>query len=79
MGIPGLHEKPRVSSLRCTPSGDVVAKIEAAMEVATKDAEFSDLVTNKLKFPVKFVGSEALAADIVTTAEGLQSVIEKTK
>ena len=61
-----------------TPA-DVVARIEAAMEEATKDAEFSDLVTNKLKFPVKFVGSEALAADIVTTAEGLQSVIEKTK
>ncbi|MEC8462671.1 MAG: tripartite tricarboxylate transporter substrate-binding protein, partial [Pseudomonadota bacterium] len=61
-----------------TPSA-VVDKIESAMEKATKDADFSDLVTNKLKFPVKFVGAKALAADIVTTAEGLKEVIEKTK
>ena len=61
-----------------TPA-DVVAQIEAAMEEATKDADFSDLVTNKLKFPVKFVGSEALTADIAKTATGLQSVIDKTK
>lgn len=58
---------------------DVVARIEAAMEEATKDADFTDLVTNKLKFPVKFVGSEALTADIATTTMGLKEVIEKTK
>ena len=58
---------------------DVVARIEAAMEEATKDADFTDLVTNKLMFPVKFIGSEALAKDITATAEGLKSVIEKTK
>ena len=58
---------------------DVIARIEAAMEEATKDAEFVELVTQKLKFPVKFVGSTELAADIVETAKGLQSVIEKTR
>ncbi len=61
-----------------TPA-DVIARIEAAMEEATKDAEFADLVTNKLKFPVKFIGSEALVADIATTTAGLKEVIEKTK
>ena len=61
-----------------TPA-DIVVRIEAAMEEATKDADFSDLITNKLKFPVKFVGSEALAVDITTTTTGLKEVIEKTK
>lgn len=61
-----------------TPA-DVIARIEAAMEEATKDADFADLVTNKLKFPVKFIGSEALVADIATTTAGLKEVIEKTK
>ncbi len=60
-----------------TPS-DIIAKIEKAMEEATKDADFSDLVTTKLKFPVKFVGSEALAADIANTTKGLEEVIKKT-
>ena len=61
-----------------TPA-DVIAKIEAAMETASKDAEFVDLVTNKLEFPVSFVGSEALSMDIAKTIEGLKAVIEKTK
>ena len=60
-----------------TPA-DVVALIESAMKEATKDADFADLVTNKLKFPVKFVGSEALTADIAATSAGLKEVIEKT-
>ncbi len=58
---------------------NVVAKIETAMEAASKDADFGDLLANKLKFPVKFVGSKTLAADIAKTAEGLKTVIEKTK
>ncbi len=61
-----------------TPA-DVVAKLEAAVETATGDAEFSELVTEKLKFPVKFVGSEALTADIAKTVEGLEAVIAKTQ
>ena len=58
---------------------DVVAKLETAMETATKDADFQDLLTNKLKFPVKFAGSEALTVDIAKTVEGLKEVIEKTR
>ncbi|MEM1047915.1 MAG: tripartite tricarboxylate transporter substrate binding protein [Pseudomonadota bacterium] len=61
-----------------TPA-DVVAKLETAMEAATKDADFADLVTNKLKFPVKFVGSEALTAEIGETVKGLQQVIDQTQ
>ena len=57
----------------------VVAKLEAAMETAVQDAEFSSLVTEKLKFPVKFVGSAALTEAMATTVDGLKSVIEKTK
>ncbi len=61
-----------------TPA-DITAKLEAAVETATEDAEFSELVTEKLKFPVKFVGSEALNADIAETVEGLKAVIAKTQ
>ena len=61
-----------------TPA-EVVAKIETAVEKATKDADFAELVTNKLKFPVKFVGSEALTAEMAETAAGLKTVIEKTQ
>lgn len=58
---------------------DVVAKLETAMEAATKDSDFADLVTDKLKFPVKFVGSEALTAEIGETVKGLQQVIAQTQ
>ena len=61
-----------------TPA-DVAAKLEAAIERATKDADFGDLVTKKLMFPVKFVGSEALAADVAETVAGLKTVIAKTQ
>ncbi|MEM8812706.1 MAG: tripartite tricarboxylate transporter substrate binding protein [Pseudomonadota bacterium] len=59
-----------------TPA-DVVAKLEAAMEAATKDGDFADLVTNKLKFPVKFVGSDALAKEIDATAAALKQVVDQ--
>ncbi len=61
-----------------TPA-DVVSKLEAAIEAASKDADFGDLVTNKLKFPVKFVGSKALTTDVAATVNALKTVIEKTK
>ena len=61
-----------------TPT-DVVATLEAAIEKATADSDFSELVTEKLKFPVKFVGSEALKKDIDATATGLKSVVEQTQ
>lgn len=61
-----------------TPA-DVVATLEAAMEAASQDADFTDLVTNKLQFPVKFVGSADLTADIAVTAAALQKVIDETQ
>ena len=58
----------------------MVAKLEMAVEAASKDKPtFGDLVTKKLKFPVKFVGSKAMTAQIAKTVEGLKLVIEKTK
>lgn len=58
---------------------DVVDTLQAAIETATKDADFADLVENKLKFPVKFVGSTALQADIDQTVQGLRKVVEQTQ
>lgn len=84
--IPSISEKYGVSmpsqAVIVVPKGtpaEVVARIETAMEAASKDADFADLVTKKLKFPVKFIGSKAITADIAKTVEGLKLVIEKTK
>ncbi len=83
--IPSLREKYSVSmpsqAVIVVPKGtpaDVVAKIESAMEAATKDPEFNELVTQKLKFPVTFVGSEDLTKDISNTVDGLKQVISAT-
>ena len=57
---------------------DVVKTLESAISAATKDKDFSDLVTNKLKFPVKFVGSDELQKDIESTTAALKKVIEAT-
>lgn len=84
--VPSISETYNVSmpsqAVIVVPAGtpaDVIAKIEAAMAAASEDADFVDLVTNKLQFPVSFVGSEALSSDITATVDGLQQVIEKTK
>ena len=60
-------------------SDDIIATLEKAIETATKDEAFVDLATNKLLFPVKYVGSAALTEDIMNTIEGLKSVIEQTQ
>ena len=57
----------------------VIAKLEGAIKAATGDKDFNDLLSSKLKFPVKFVGSKDLTADINSTAAGLKTVIDKTK
>lgn len=84
--VPSISETYNVSmpsqAVIAVPAGtpaDVIAKIEAAMEAASKDEDFIDLVTNKLQFPVSFIGSEALTKEIVTIVDGLKLVIEKTK
>ena len=71
----GIYEDVQNAAIKKVLS----AKLEAAMEAATKDAEFGDLLANKLKFPVKFVGSDALTKDINMTVQGLKTVIEKTR
>ena len=83
---PSVGEKYGVSmpsqAVIVVPAGtpaDVVATLESAIAVAAADAEYVDLVTNKLKFPVIVVGSEALTADIANTVAGLKDVIAKTQ
>ncbi len=84
--VPSISETYNVSmpsqAVIAVPAGtpaDVIAKLEAAMETASKDSDFVDLVTNKLQFPVAFLGSDALTKDIATTVDGLNLVLEKTK
>ena len=84
--VPSIAEKYGVSmpgqAVIVVPKGtpaDVVAKLEAAMQAATRDKAFADLVTKKLQFPIKFQGSAAITAEIAKTVAGLKQVIEKTK
>lgn len=84
-GIPSVQEGYGISmpsqAVIVVPSGtpsNVVKKLEKAISDATKDKDFSDLVTNKLKFPVKFVGSEQLTKEIDKTAKALKKVIKGT-
>lgn len=84
--VASVSEKYNVSmpsqAVIVVPAGtptDIIASIEAAMETASKDSDFVDLVTNKLQFPVSFLGSNALTKDIGITIDGLKLVIEKTK
>ncbi len=58
---------------------DVTARIEKAMEVASKDPAFVEITMKKLKFPVKFVGSKDLTTDIDNAVKAVKMVIEKTK
>ena len=83
--IPSVQEGYGISmpsqAVIVVPSGtpiNVVKKLEKAISAATKDKDFSDLVTNKLKFPVKFVGSEQLTKEIDKTAKALKKVIKGT-
>lgn len=84
--VPTIAEKYKVAmpshAVIVVPKGtsvDIITKLENAMEAASMDSDFNDLLTNKLNFPVAFVGSAALSADIAETVLGLQSVLEKTK
>lgn len=83
--VMSIREKYNVSmpsqAVIVAPKGtpaDIVAKLESAMEAATRDTEFVELVSNKLKFPVMFVGSQALTQDIADTVTGLKQVIDAT-
>lgn len=83
---PSVSEKYGVSmpsqAVIVVPAGtsaDIIATLEAAMEKASTDSDFVDLVTNKLQFPISFVGSEAITKDIAATVKGLKLVSDKTK
>ncbi|MFK7751872.1 MAG: Bug family tripartite tricarboxylate transporter substrate binding protein [Sedimentitalea sp.] len=84
--IPSVSETFGVSmpsqAVLVVPKGtpaDIVATLETAIEKATTDAEFVDMVTNKLKFPAKFVGSAQLANDIDDMIAGLKEVLSKVQ
>lgn len=83
---PSIREQYGISMpghmLITAPAGlpeDIVATLEAAIETATTNAEFVDLATNRLLFPVKYVNSADLTADINSTISSLQMVIEQTQ
>jgi tripartite-type tricarboxylate transporter receptor subunit TctC len=58
---------------------DVAAKIEAALREASKNAEFNDIVSNKLRFPNSFIGSVELKPRVDEMIAGLKTVIEATR
>lgn len=59
--------------------GAIVAKLNVAIEAATKDEEYLELLQNKLKFPSKYVGPEALTTEIEETIVGLRKVAEASR
>ncbi|MCP5374081.1 MAG: tripartite tricarboxylate transporter substrate binding protein [Hyphomicrobiales bacterium] len=58
---------------------DVVATLEKALKEASKDKAFDDMVTNKLKFPNQFIGSEELKPLVADMVTGLKTVLEETR
>jgi len=56
----------------------VAATLEAAMKKASKNKAFDDIVSNKLKFPNQFIGSEELKPLVADMIKGLQTVIAAT-
>ena len=57
-------------------AGDVVGRLNMAIEAAVKDPGYLDLLENKLLFPSKFVGSEALTEDMEATISSLRTVAQ---
>ncbi|MEQ8254650.1 MULTISPECIES: Bug family tripartite tricarboxylate transporter substrate binding protein [Roseovarius] len=84
--IPSIGETFGVSmpsqAVIVAPTGipaDVIATLETAIEAATTNDELVDMVTNKLMFPVAYLGAEAITAEIDETAAGLQAVVAATQ
>lgn len=84
--IPSIGENYGVAmpsqAVIVAPAGtpqDVISLLEAAAQKAILDEAFSDMVVNKLQFPVKFVGAADIASEIGATAEALKSVIATTQ
>lgn len=84
--VPSVNEVYGVSmpsqAVLVVPKGtpaEIIATLETAIEKATIDADFVDMVTNKLKFPAKFVGSAQLAKDVDEMVAGLKEVLSKVQ
>ncbi len=57
---------------------EVADTLEAAMRKASRDKAFDDIVSNKLKFPNQFIGSEELKPLVEDMIAGLKTVIAAT-
>ncbi len=69
-------------SMVVVPAGtpeEVIGKLEAALSLAVQDAEFTDLMENKLSFPVVFRPSAEITAAMGETEAALKTVLEATK
>ena len=84
--VPSIKEKYGISmpsqAVIVAPAGLPAAvneRLQGAIKAAASDKEFVGLLQGKLKFPVKFVGSEALEADIASTVSALKDVLAATK
>lgn len=58
---------------------DVAATLEAALQKASTDAAYLDLLTDKLKFPNSFIGSQALQPLVVEMVGDLKTVLQATQ
>lgn len=58
---------------------DVTATLEAALQKASTDAAYNDLLTNKLQFPNSFIGSKALQPLVVEMVGDLKTVLQATQ
>lgn len=83
---PSISEKYGIAmpsqAMVLTPKGtpeEVIGKLEAALNLAVQNGEFTGLMENKLSFPVVFRPSAEITAAIAATEAGLKTVIEATK
>ncbi|MBO6538715.1 MAG: tripartite tricarboxylate transporter substrate binding protein [Rhizobiaceae bacterium] len=58
---------------------DIVAKLSAAVQAATKNEEYLGLLEGKLLFPSKYRGSAELTVDMETTYANLKKIVEATQ
>ncbi|MFK7963099.1 MAG: tripartite tricarboxylate transporter substrate binding protein [Burkholderiaceae bacterium] len=84
--VPSIKEKYGISmpsqAVIVAPAAvpDAVSdRLQSAIEAATQDKDFVELLSNKLKFPVKFVGADALKTDIDATVTAMKSVLAATQ
>ncbi|PLS21175.1 tripartite tricarboxylate transporter substrate binding protein [Neptunicoccus cionae] len=79
--VPSIAEKYGISmpseAILAVPAGtpaDVIAVLAEKAEAAMEDAEFQSLMTEKLLFPLSFLGTEGATAELAKAYEGLKKV-----